>query len=107
NLVIMTKASAKPVSSAMAKAHLSELVAGIAHGGDRYVIQRHGRAAAALVSMQDLERLEAATVGRQARGALALVGAWREVDEREFDSLVADIYRERERDTGRPVELPE
>ena len=91
----------------MAKAHLSELVAGVAHGGDRYLIERHGRAAAALVSVEDLDRLEAVTVARQGRGALALVGAWREVNDSELDSLVADIYRERERDTGRPVDLPE
>lgn len=98
---------AKSVSSATAKAHLSELVAGVAHGGERFVIERHGRAAAALVSVEDLKRLEAAAVARQGRGALALVGAWREVSDSELDSLVADIYRERERDRGRPVEMAE
>ena len=99
--------SVRSVSSAAAKAHLSELVAGVAHGWQRYLIERHGRAAAALVSVEDLKRLEAAAVAEQGRGALALVGAWREVSDGELDSLVADIYRERERDRGRPVNLAE
>ena len=42
---------------------------------------------------------------RQIKGALALVEAWREVDERELDALIADIYASRGRDMGRPVEF--
>lgn len=41
------------------------------------------------------------------RGALALVGAWEELADREIDAMVADIYAQRERDIVRPVELPE
>ena len=39
------------------------------------------------------------------QGALALVGAWREVSEKELDSLIEDIYTSREKDLGRRVEL--
>ena len=39
------------------------------------------------------------------RGALALVGAWREVSGKELDSLIEDIYASREKDLGRRVEL--
>lgn len=39
------------------------------------------------------------------QGALALAGAWREVKEKDMESLVEDIYAAREKDTGRPVEL--
>lgn len=39
------------------------------------------------------------------QGALAIVGAWREVDDRDMDALIADIYSERARDTGRSVAL--
>ncbi|MGH2364284.1 MAG: type II toxin-antitoxin system Phd/YefM family antitoxin [Chloroflexota bacterium] len=99
--------SAKSVSAVAAKAHLSELVAGVAHGRERYLIERHGRAAAALVSVEDLERLEAGAAARDGRGALALVGAWREVSDSELDALVAGIYLHRERDMGRGVDLPE
>ena len=59
---------------------------------------------AALVRVDELERLEdgRATSARP-RGALALVGAWRELKDEEVESLVADIYAERESDNGRLV----
>ena len=47
---------------------------------------------------------EPATPARP-QGALALVGAWREVNEQELDALIEEIYAARERDLGRPVEL--
>ena len=39
------------------------------------------------------------------QGALALVGAWRVLSEKELESLVQDIYASREEDVGRRVEL--
>ena len=39
------------------------------------------------------------------KGALALVGAWRDVDEQELEALIKDIYAGREQDLGRRVEL--
>lgn len=38
-------------------------------------------------------------------GALALIGAWGEIDDQEVDAMVKDIYAARRLDTGRPVEL--
>ena len=38
-------------------------------------------------------------------GALALVGAWGEAEEKDLDAVLEEIYAERERDTGRPVDL--
>ena len=96
----------KKVSAAQAKAHLSDLMAKVAYGGEQYVIERRGKPLAALVSVADLERLrrEAAT-STNPRGALALAGAWSVLDEAELDALMADIYAERARDAGRPVSL--
>jgi prevent-host-death family protein len=96
----------KRVSAAQAKAHLSDLMAKVAYGGEQYIIERRGKPLAALVSVDDLERLEQgrATSARP-RGALAIVGAWREVDDRDLDALLADIYSARAKDTGRPVTL--
>ena len=48
----------KRISAAQAKAHLSELMAQVAYGGEHYVIERRGKPLAALVSVDDLERLE-------------------------------------------------
>lgn len=39
------------------------------------------------------------------QGALALVGAWGEFNDREIDAMVEEIYAARRLDTGRDVEL--
>jgi len=88
------------------KKRLSELMSRVVCRGERFLIRRRGRPMAALVSVDDLERLQqgCATAARP-QGALALVGAWREVDEEGLDALIADIYAQRATDTGRPVAL--
>jgi prevent-host-death family protein len=96
---------AKRISAAQAKAHFSALVAQVAYGGEHYVIERRGKPLAALVSVDDLQRLEALASPARPQGALALVGAWREVEEGDLDALIADIYAQRARDTGRAVSL--
>lgn len=49
---------AKHVSVGEAKAKLSSLINSVAYGGERIVIQSRGRPKAALVSVEDLRRLE-------------------------------------------------
>ena len=97
---------ARRVSAAQAKAQLSALSAEVAHGGQRIVIERHGRPMVALVRVDDLDLLgqDEATSGRP-HGALALAGAWREVDDEDLESLVEEIYAAREKDAGRQVDL--
>lgn len=99
---------AKRISAAKAKAHFSELIAKVAYGGARFVIERRGKPMAAIVSVEDAERLartSKSSVSEQARGALALVGAWEEVMDDELDEFVRDVYAARQRDKGRPVDL--
>lgn len=96
---------AEKVRVTEAKAQLSELMARVGYGGERFVIERRGRPLAALVGVEDLKRLEDESVGSRPLGAMALVGAWAEVEERDLDEVVGGIYAERERDTGRPVDL--
>ncbi|MGH3466289.1 MAG: type II toxin-antitoxin system Phd/YefM family antitoxin [Thermocrispum sp.] len=43
-----------------AREHLGEVVARVEHAHERAVLTRHGRAVAAVVSMEDLRTLEAA-----------------------------------------------
>jgi prevent-host-death family protein len=92
--------------SAKAKAQFSSLLAEVAYGGQRIIIERRGKPFAALVSMDDLKQLEQyrATSARPL-GALALVGAWREVENRDMDAIIVDLYTRREQDKGRPVKL--
>ncbi|MEK7280941.1 MAG: type II toxin-antitoxin system Phd/YefM family antitoxin [Chloroflexota bacterium] len=96
----------KKVSAAEAKAQFSALMAEVAYGGKHIIIERRGKPVAALVSVPDLERLEQGqATSTRPQGALALVGAWRGVENQELDTLIADIYIRRQQDTGRPVEI--
>jgi prevent-host-death family protein len=93
----------KKVSVAEAKAQFSALTARVAYGGEQFVIERRGKPMAALVSMEDLERLERKRASSQPRGALALIGAWNDVDDAEIDAMVEEIYSRRAGDRGRAV----
>ena len=45
------------VGVAEAKKRFSEIMSRVAYNGDRFIIERHGKPMAALVSPEDLERL--------------------------------------------------
>jgi prevent-host-death family protein len=92
------------VSSVEAKASFSSLVAAVAHANERIVIERHGRPVAMLVGIDEAASLPDPGAPRR-RGALALAGAWSEVGDETLDAIVADIYRTRDRDEPRPVDL--
>ncbi len=85
-----------------AKKRLSELMGRVAYRKERFLIERRGKPMAALVSPEDLARLERDT---SPGGLLAALGAW--ADFEEMDDVVADIYRGRERAQDRPVSLGE
>lgn len=111
-MTIMTSSGDRPrnqsirrVSTAEAKAKLSELVGAVAFRGDRVVIERRGRPVAALISLEDAERLDEPRKPVRPRGALALVGAWSDVEDVVIDDLIKEIYESRARDIGRAVDL--
>ena len=92
------------VSLAEAKAKLSAVVDDVRGSARRYLIERHGRPAAAIISVDELTRLEATDLlSPSPGGALALVGAWGDIPDATIDEFVADIARSRAEDTGRPV----
>lgn len=96
----------KTINAAKAKAQFSSLLAEVAYGGQPIIIERRGKPFAALVSIDDLKQLEQyRTTSAKPRGALALVGSWRDVEDIDMDALMVDIYAQREKDMGRPVEL--
>jgi len=84
-----------------AKKRFSELMSRVVYRGERFLIQRRGRPMAALVSVDDLERLEPEPAAP--RGLLAAVGAW--ADFEELDEVVQEIYQQRERARDRAVAL--
>lgn len=76
------------VPSSEARARLSDLLNEVSVGGDRIVLERHGRSVAALISTTDLELLEALEDRydvESAREALAESGRripWQELKEK-------------------------
>lgn len=94
------------MSTTYAKIRLSALAAEVANEGRRVVIERRGKPVAALISVDDLNWLEAErTTSVRPQGPLALVGAWRDVDDEVIDALIEHIYAQREQDSGREVNL--
>jgi len=94
------------VSLAEAKAKLSTVVDDVRRTAHRYLIERHGRPAAAIISVEELAKLEEADVlGPAPAGALALVAAWGEIEDAAIDQFIGDVARTRMADTGRVVAL--
>ena len=88
-------------SVADAKKNLSELMSRAAYNNERFLIQRRGKPMAALVSIEDLARIEKEPVAP--KGLLAAVAALAEFEE--LESMVEEIYRQREQSQDRPVDL--
>lgn len=97
------------MSAAHAKSHLADLVSGVAYGGEQYIIERRGKPVAVLVGVDDLNRrAEQQPSSDRPKGFLSLVGAWGDLmSDEEIDDMVRHICAARERDTGRPVDLPD
>ncbi len=74
---------------AQAKSRLSELLNRAAFGKERFLIRKRGRPVAAIVSADDLARLEGPTVPK--RGLLAAVGILADFDdwEESINSVIA------------------
>jgi len=97
----------KTVGVAEAKARLSALMEEVAHGGQHILIERRGKPMAALVSVEDLNRLEAeGPTSDHPIGALGLIGAWEGIiDDAEIDAIIDQIYKARDEDTVRDVDF--
>ena len=93
----------KVLSVADAKKHLSELMSRVAYNNEQFLIERRGKPMAALVSAEDLARLEQEPT--ITKGLLAAVGAWSEFDE--LDQMIEDIYKQRTEALDREVNLDE
>ena len=92
-----------------AKATFSAVVEDVDTHANRYVIERHGKPVAAVVSIEDLEKLQRADAieeptAEQPIGALSLLGAWAEVGDAEIDKFLEAVYAARA-EPGRPVDL--
>jgi hypothetical protein len=52
-----------------------------------------------------MEILESSDLDPNSAGALALIGAWDDVEDEVIDKFVEDVYRSRSEDLGRSVQL--
>jgi len=93
----------KSISVAEAKARFSELVNRASYAGERFLIERRGKPVGAIVSAEDLARLEAQRAEVPSQGLLGAVGAWAEMEE--LDEIVEEIMRQRETRLDREVNL--
>ena len=93
----------KSISVAEAKRRFSELVNRAAYGNERFLIERRGRPIGAVVSADDLQRLENGAPAQSHPGLLAAVGAL--ADFEEYDAIVQEVVREREKAMDREVDL--
>ena len=92
---------AKKVSVVDAKRDFSELMSRVALRGERFIIERKGKAMAALVNVKDLGKLESLRKENSKKGLLAAVGAWEGFPH--LDQLIKDLYLARERAKDRRV----
>ena len=97
----------KHVGVAEAKATFSALIEGVQHRSERYVIERHGKPAAALVSVEELERLGAEeSAERRNDGLSGFIGLFDGLlTDEEIDEMVDHIYAGRERDRYSPARV--
>lgn len=96
------------ISTVEIKAHLSAWLNRVAFSDQRLLVLRRGKPVAAMVSVEDLYRLEAldaaaAETAKSSHPAMRAFGGW--ADREDLDDLVAEIYADRQAATGRDVSL--
>ena len=101
------ESGARHIGVAEAKATFSALIEGVQHRSERYVIERHGKPVAALVSVEELERLGAEQPPEQRNDGLSgFIGLFAGLlTNEEIDEMVDAIYAGRERDRYSPARV--
>ena len=97
----------KSFSTADIKARLSEMIGKVVYSHERLIVLRRGKPVAALVSLQDLRRLEALDAASAEKPdvhpIMRAFAGWAEGDD--LDTLTDEIYQDRAATLGREVEL--
>lgn len=93
----------RSISVAEAKSRFSELVNRASFGRERFLIERRGKPVGAIVSAEDLTRLEEGTPPAPRRGLLAAVGALADVED--LDEILGEIQQQRSAARDREVTL--
>ncbi len=82
----------KEINIAKARDSFSEIVAKVSYSGERYLLKRRNKVVAAIVPLQDLDKIEAAD--GEIRGSLLFAaGSWKGFEG--IDELVDNLYQPR------------
>ena len=98
------------VDTSVVKAQLSEFIGHVAYRKERLLVLRRGKPVAALVSVEDLRRLETAdaaageSTDKPTMHPVMRARGWAESDDL-GDEFVAEIYADRLRAVGREIDL--
>jgi prevent-host-death family protein len=97
----------KSFSTAHIKARLSEMIGKVVYSQERLIVLRRGKPVAALVSLKDLQRLEALDAASAEKPnvhpIMRAFAGWAEGDD--LDTLTDQIYQDRAATLRREVEL--
>ena len=81
------------------KKSFSAVISEVLLKGEHFVIEKKGKPMAALVSVQELQRIEGSKEREKKKGLLAAIGAWEDFED--LESTVSDIYKKRKRSKDR------
>jgi prevent-host-death family protein len=90
---------AKNIGVAEVKKSFSEVMSKVSLKGEHFVIEKKGKPMAALVSVQELQRIEGSKEKEKKKGLLAAIGAWEDFED--LESTVSAIYARRKKSKDR------
>jgi antitoxin (DNA-binding transcriptional repressor) of toxin-antitoxin stability system len=89
----------KNMGVAELKKAFSAIISEVSLKGEHFVIEKKGKPMAALVSLQEFQRIEGAKEKEKKKGLLAAIGAWEDFED--LESTVSDIYKRRKKSKDR------
>jgi antitoxin (DNA-binding transcriptional repressor) of toxin-antitoxin stability system len=93
---------AKNIGVAEVKRSFSAVMGEVLLKGEHFVIEKKGKPIVALVSVQELQRIEAEGGAVKKRGLLAAIEAWDDFEK--LEETVAEIYEQRAQSKNRKAE---
>ena len=90
---------AKNIGVAEVKKSFSVVISEVSLKGEHFVIEKKGKPMAALVSVEELQRIEEAMERVKRKGLLAAIGAWDDFED--LEHTVLDIYARRKKSRDR------
>jgi prevent-host-death family protein len=89
----------KNIGVAEIKKNFSTVISEVSLKGEHFVVEKKGKPMAALVSVQELQRIEGLEKMENKKGLLAAIGAWEDFEN--LEGLLSSIYDKRRRSKDR------